>query len=108
MIYYAAGSEKTIIGPKDLEMGLYAALDKLGPKKKVLVVPPDFTRYHSRAGEITTVAYDYYRENLKDVLPALGTHAPMTDQQLDIMFKGVPRELFRIHDWRKDVVTVGT
>ncbi len=24
------------------------------------------------------------------------------------MFKGVPKELFRVHDWRKDVVTVGT
>ena len=24
------------------------------------------------------------------------------------MFKGVPKELFRVHDWSKDVVTVGT
>lgn len=108
MIYYAAGSEDTIIGPKDLEARLYSALERLGIKKKVLVVPPDFTRYHSRAGDITTLLYSYYGENLKDILPALGTHTPMSDREIDVMYKGVPKELFRVHDWRNDVVTVGT
>jgi len=108
MIYYQAGSENTVIGAKELETGLYSALEKLGPRKKVLVIPPDFTRFHSRAGDITCLLYKYYKENLKDILPALGTHAPMTEQQIDEMFPGVPGELFRIHDWRKDVVTVGT
>jgi nickel-dependent lactate racemase len=32
----------------------------------------------------------------------------MTDQEIEKMFKEVPKELFRVHDWRKDVVTVGT
>ena len=32
----------------------------------------------------------------------------MTDHELDIMYKGVPKDLFRVHDWRNDVVTVGT
>ena len=108
MIYYQAGSENTEFGAKELENGLYTALEKLGPRKKVLVIPPDFTRFHSRAGDITSLLYKYYKENLKDILPALGTHAPMTDQQIAEMFPGVPEELFRIHDWRKDVVTVGT
>ncbi len=108
MIYYQAGSENTVFGAKELENGLYTALEKLGPRKKVLVIPPDFTRFHSRAGDITSLLYKYYKENLKDILPALGTHAPMTDQQIAEMFPGVPEELFRIHDWRKDVVTVGT
>ncbi len=97
-----------VFGAKELENGLYTALEKLGPRKKVLVIPPDFTRFHSRAGDITSLLYKYYKENLKDILPALGTHAPMTDQQIAEMFPGVPEELFRIHDWRKDVVTVGT
>jgi nickel-dependent lactate racemase len=108
MIYYQSGSENTIIGPNDLEYGVYSALVKLGPRKKVLAVPPDFTRFHSRAGDITTLIYDYYKENLKDILPALGTHSPMTGKELSGMYKGVPAELFRIHDWRNDVVTVGT
>ena len=108
MIYFKAGSENTTIGLKDLEAGLFEALDKLGVRKKVLVVPPDFTRFHSRAGDITSLIFNYYKDGLKDVLPALGTHAPMSDHELNEMFRGVPKELFRIHDWRNDVVTVGT
>jgi nickel-dependent lactate racemase len=108
MIYYQSGSENTVIGPNDLEYGLYSALVKLGPRKKVLVVPPDFTRFHSRAGDLTTLIYNYYKKNLKDILPALGTHAPMTDYELAEMYKGVPKKLFRVHDWRNEIVTVGT
>lgn len=108
MIYYKSGSENKVIGPNDLEFGLYSALVKLGTRKKVLVVPPDFTRFHSRAGDLTTLIYNYYKDGLKDILPALGTHAPMSDHELEEMYKGVPKDLFRIHDWRKDVVTVGT
>jgi len=108
MIYYKSGSEKTVLSPNDLEYGLYSALVKLGTRKKVLVVPPDFTRFHSRAGDLTTLIYNYYKDGLKDILPALGTHAPMSDHELEEMYKGVPKDLFRIHDWRKDVVTVGT
>jgi len=108
MIYYQEGSENTVIGQNELEKGLYTALDKLGSRKKVLVIPPDCTRFHSRAGEITSLLYKYYKTDLKDILPALGTHEPMTGEQIDEMFPGVPGELFRIHNWRKDVVTVGT
>ncbi len=108
MIYYQSGSENTVLGPNDLEHGLYSALVKIGERKKVLAVPPDFTRFHSRAGDLTSLAYKYYKDKLKDILPALGTHAPMSDGELEEMFPGVPKELFRIHDWRNDVITIGT
>ncbi|HZL76518.1 MAG TPA: lactate racemase domain-containing protein [Bacteroidales bacterium] len=108
MIYYQSGSENTVISSNDLEYGLYSALVKIGSRKKILVIPPDFTRFHSRAGEITTLLYKYYKGNLKDILPALGTHTPMSDQDIAEMFREVPKELFRVHDWRKDIVTVGT
>lgn len=108
MIYFKTGSENTVLNSKDLEDGIYSALEKLGVRKKVLVVPPDCTRFHSRAGELTSYIYRYYKENLTDILPALGTHSPMTDTQIEEMFKSVPGSLFRVHDWRNDVVTVGT
>jgi nickel-dependent lactate racemase len=108
MIYFKSGSESTVIGQKELESGVFSALEKLGVKKKILVVPPDFTRFHSRSGDITSLIYKFYKDALKDILPALGTHAPMTAHELDEMFIGVPKELFRVHDWRNDVVTVGT
>jgi nickel-dependent lactate racemase len=108
MIYYQKGSENTVLTHQDLREGLFEALGKLGARKKVLAVPPDFTRYHSHAGELTALVYDYYKGGLTDILPALGTHSPMTSSQISTMFPGVPGELFRIHDWRNDVVTVGT
>ncbi len=108
MIYYEKGSETTTLSSDDLKEGLYIALDKLGSRKKVIAVPPDFTRYHSQAGLLTSHAYNYLQDSLVDVLPALGTHAPMSDEEINKMFAGVPKYLFREHDWRKDVVTVGT
>ncbi|MGB8492220.1 MAG: lactate racemase domain-containing protein [Bacteroidales bacterium] len=108
MIYYSSGSENEIIGPNDLESGVYSALEKLGSRKKVLVIPPDFTRFHSRAGDITTLISNYYRGSLTDVLPALGTHTPMTAGEIAEMYKGISPGLFRVHDWRKDIVTAGT
>lgn len=107
-MYFKIGSETTELSSEDIKKGLFEALEKIGKREKVLAVPPDFTRFHSRAGEITSYVYDYYKENLVDVLPALGTHAPMTDEDIAEMYKGVPKDLFRVHDWRNDVVTVGT
>ncbi len=107
MIYYQRGSEKDVLKSEDLLLGLHIALDKLGKRNKILIIPPDFTRYHSKAGELTSYAYCYYKDRIKDVLPALGTHKAMSDLEIEKMFKGVPKELFRVHDWRNDVVTVG-
>ncbi|WP_291859256.1 lactate racemase domain-containing protein [Marinilabilia sp.] len=107
MVYYQRGSETEALSPEDLKNALFAALEKIGTKKKVLAVPPDYTRYHSKAGELTAYAYEFYKERLTDILPALGTHSPMTEEQIRHMFPGVPQDLFRIHDWRNDIVTLG-
>ncbi|MBN2165176.1 MAG: DUF2088 domain-containing protein [Marinilabiliaceae bacterium] len=108
MIYYQFGSETADLSTEDLKKGLFEALDKLGKKNKVLAIPPDYTRFHSRAGVLTTLTYEYYGTTLTDVLPALGTHVPMSDNEIEHMYKNVPKNLFRIHDWRNDVVTLGT
>ncbi|MBN1789361.1 MAG: DUF2088 domain-containing protein [Bacteroidales bacterium] len=107
MIYYEKGSENTVLSDRDLKEGLFSALDKLGKREKVLAIPPDFTRFHSHAGELTSMVYEYYGNKLTDVLPALGTHSPMTPDQLSTMFPGIPEELFRVHYWRSDVLTLG-
>jgi nickel-dependent lactate racemase len=107
MIYFKKGSETAALSAEDLKSGLFEALAKLGSRNKVLVVPPDYTRYHSRAGELTSFAYSYFGDSLTDILPALGTHFPMSEKEIEHMFPGVPQNLFRVHDWRNDVVTVG-
>ena len=108
MLYFERGSEQDILTSKDMKEGLLLALEKLGRRNKVMVVPPDFTRYHSRAGELTTNIYEYYRDAVKDILPSLSTRYAMTKDEIAKMYKGIPRELFRVHDWRNDVETVGT
>jgi nickel-dependent lactate racemase len=107
MLYFSKGSEDYAFSGEELREAVFTALDALGPRRRVMVVPPDFTRFHSRAGEITRYVYDYYGSALTDILPALGTHFAMTDAEIDKMFAGVPHSLFRVHDWRRDVVTVG-
>lgn len=107
MIYYSKGSAQTSLSADDLREGFFTALKIMGDKNKVLVVPPDFTRFPSRAGELTEFAWEYYGDSLTDILPALGTHSPMSDEQIREMFGKTPRNLFRDHDWRNDVVTLG-
>jgi nickel-dependent lactate racemase len=107
MLYYQGGSEKTQFTPGTLKQGLFEALDKLGPRHKVLAIPPDFTRYHSHAGMLTEWVWEYYGHALTDILPALGTHVAMSEPELDTMYGNVPHSLFRAHNWRNDVVTLG-
>ena len=70
MLYFSRGSEKDVLDEAALKAGLFEALDKIGQRKKVLAIPPDFTRYHSHAGPLTTYVYDYYKDRLTDVIPA--------------------------------------
>ena len=107
MLYYARGSKTDIITPQEVKDILNKVFDGMGVKNRVLALPPDHTRLNSFAGPITEMIYGYFGDKLTDIMPALGTHAPMTDAQLDMMFGSIPHSLFRVHDWRNDVVTIG-
>ncbi len=108
MIFYEKGSTETSLLREDLKKGLFEALDKMGAKQKVLAIPPDYTRLPSKAGDLTEFTWEYFGEKLTDVLPALGTHTPMTMEQISHMFGKLPTDLIRDHDWRNDVITLGT
>jgi len=108
MIYYEKGSIETSLSREDLRTGLFEALNRMGGKNKVLAIPPDYTRLPSKAGDLTEFAWEYFGEKLTDVLPALGTHTPMTPDQISHMFGKMPADLIREHDWRNDVITLGT
>ncbi len=107
MLYYERGNPQDKLSIEDLKDGLFAALDKLGSRKKVLAIPPDITRFYSRAGDLTRLAWQYYGPTLTDILPALGTHFPMTDSEIRRMYGDTPTTLFRVHNWREDLVTLG-
>ena len=107
MLYFARGSKTDVITPQEVRQILKDVFDGMGPRRRVLALPPDYTRLNSYAGPITEMCYDYFGTALTDIMPALGTHVPMTDSQISDMFGHTPKELFRVHDWRNDVVTVG-
>ncbi len=105
--YCAQGGPDRELASSELRDLLSAALEKLGRRKKVLIVPPDQTRTASRAGELTRYAWEYYGEGLRAVLPALGTHKAMSPEQIAGMFGDVPPGLFHAHKWRDDMETIG-
>jgi len=85
---------------------LARACAEVGRVSSALLLPPDLTRFHSRAGLLTVIAH---RELARagaavTVMPALGTHAPLSAAARERMFPGMPAALFRDHDWRRDVV----
>ena len=77
--------------------------------KKVLILPPDYTRMYSDAGKITAIYYEMLKDTCEiDIMPALGTHVPMTKAEWTAFFgEGVPFEKMFVHSWRKDVVKLG-
>ena len=106
-VYFSEGSRTTELCAAALREALRSAFRQLGDRRRVLALPPDASRIHSRAGELTAMAYELLRDRLLTVMPALGTHAPMDAEALGRMFGGVPPGLFRAHRWREDIVTLG-
>ena len=78
--------------------------------RHVLLLPPDFTRLHSNAGLITRMYYDSLTAAgaQVDIMPALGTHVPVSREQFSVMFGGIPYDRMLVHNWRTDVVNIGT
>ena len=107
-LYCAQGGPDRELTSTELREFLFTTFEGLGSRSKVLAVPPDQTRTASRAGELTRYAWNYYRERLAAVLPALGTHKAMSAERIAAMFGDVPQSLFHVHKWREDVETIGT
>jgi nickel-dependent lactate racemase len=107
--YIAEGGAKKEIDfarTKSLLIKLAAQLEPLPPK--VLIVPPDFTRFHSGAGEITEMLYRLLKDRCTvRILPALGTHTPVPAGQRKTMFGSIPASCFRVHDWRQGLRNLG-
>jgi nickel-dependent lactate racemase len=105
-LYCATGGIEADLFPQLKEL-LTESVAKLGQRNRVLAVPPDQSRLHSRAGELTRYAWEYYGNRMQAVLPALGTHTAMQPDQIARMFGAMPQQLFHVHNWRTDVETLG-
>jgi nickel-dependent lactate racemase len=133
-LFLAIGSETTSLSNDDLQSYIESFLRALGKREDVLLIPPDYTRFPSHAGLITQFISEFYgftspsniltvtqpkslpkvesSATTIQILPALGTHAPMKDDEIRKMFGDALADKkdpspFLIHDWRNDVVTIG-
>ncbi|MFT3771664.1 MAG: lactate racemase domain-containing protein [Minicystis sp.] len=76
--------------------------------RRALIIPPDFTRAHSGAGELTVILHErLVGRTHVEIMPALGTHAPMTEAEREAMFPGIPGGIFRDHDFRAGTARLG-
>jgi len=76
--------------------------------KRVLLLPPDITRAHSKVGRLTEVLYERLQgEADVHVIPTLGQHVPHTPDENRRMFGSIPNERIHPHDWRGGSVRVG-
>ncbi|MDO9540827.1 MAG: lactate racemase domain-containing protein [Kiritimatiellia bacterium] len=100
-------NNKISAGELEKLLGVFAATIPAGAKK-ILLIPPDFSRFHSAAGEISSILYRLLSKSIEvDLLPALGTHRPMTASEMTRMFPGIPHDRIHIHDWRKGICSLG-
>ncbi|MGN1004028.1 MAG: lactate racemase domain-containing protein [Oscillospiraceae bacterium] len=105
---FVYGKSEQGLSPDEIRSALLASLEGR-TLKNVLIIPPDFTRFHSNAGFITNVYYHALTEKgcNVDILPALGTHVPVTAAEAAAMFGDIPYERFIPHNWRTDVMKLG-
>ncbi len=106
------GSAETQIDRAALEAHLDSLIETLVVEpgvKRLLLIPPDITRMNSRAGDITAYLWDRLHDRVHiDILPALGTHKPMTREECVKLFgPDVPFERVLVHDWRNGLDELG-
>lgn len=90
-----------------LQKGLESLHINTNTYKKITLIPPDGTRHHSRGGFITCTLYELLQKSIHSVIPALGTHAPLSTDEINELFAHMPHTLFTTHAWRDDTVTLG-
>ena len=108
MEHYVYAQTEMGLTPEEIRTALLHSLEGRA-LRNVLIIPPDFTRFHSNAGFITNV---YYHALVGlgchvDILPALGTHVPVSREETAKMFGDIPYEKFIPHGWRTDVMKLG-
>ncbi|MDR1568936.1 MAG: lactate racemase domain-containing protein [Oscillospiraceae bacterium] len=93
-----------------VQSALESALRPLAMRvRKALILPPDATRAFSGVGDITARCVRILREFCSvDVMPALGTHMPMTaDESLRMFGDAIDPARLISHDWRGDTIPIG-
>ncbi len=91
---------------------LSQVLDACGEGGDTLLLPPDMTRLHSGANILARELYALIGERTPSaqvkVMPALGTHDPMSkEERLAFFGDSIPDDAYLIHDWKNAVEKIG-
>ncbi len=108
-IHFAEGGPQRKISEETKREAVHAAVQAADDLSRVLALPPDATRIHSDAGTLTRMLYEAIGQaECFEVMPALGTHFPMSTAAIQRMFgRRIPLKAFKEHRWRKDLVRLG-
>ena len=102
--------ENRAVTPKEMEQAVDQLLAQKTGVKKVLIVPPDYTRCFSFAGEFTKILYRKLKDTAQiDIMPAVGTHMEMSKEEKEAFFgTEIPDSCYLMHHWQTDTVKLGT
>ncbi|HYO94623.1 MAG TPA: gluconokinase, GntK/IdnK-type [Polyangiaceae bacterium] len=103
----AEGGPDTHIDEQQARSLIDGLVSELPPARRVLLIPPDYTRAHSGAGELTQLLYERLGGAEVDVLPAVGTHRAMTVTERESLFPRIPAQRFLEHDFRQNLLSLG-
>lgn len=108
MFVYKEAEKKSGLSRQEIRQFIWDFLEEK-ELRKVLIIPPDFTRCHSNGGFITNTCYHLLRARgcQVDVLIAQGTHEPISREQFREMYGDIPYEVMIPHRWREDTVVLG-
>ena len=103
-------SEDRAVTPQQMEEAVDALLAQKSGAKKVLLVPPDYTRCFSFAGEFVKILYRKLKDTAQvDIMPAVGTHMEMSAEEKASFFgTDIPDSCYLVHHWQTDTVRLGT
>ncbi|MBI9016513.1 MAG: DUF2088 domain-containing protein [Phycisphaerae bacterium] len=110
MWFYEEGKALDKSVQKDMMVRLLKeAAQRITPDiKKVLILPPDLTRFHSDAGVLTNDLYHLLGSDCHvDVIPTLGQHVPHTPEENQWMFGDIPNDRIHAHDWKTSCKKLG-
>jgi nickel-dependent lactate racemase len=108
---HALGGEVADLGSSDISRFVAEVLGDFcegrARPSRALLVPPDQTRRHSRAGDISRELAAILGPALRAVIPATGTHRAMGRAEIEAMFPGMDPGLFLSHDHRGGTLKLG-
>lgn len=76
--------------------------------KRIAIVAPDYSRLASQSGMIANLFLRHFGDRISAILPALGTHVPMSSTEKQEMFSEFTSTHFIDHDFIGGVRHIGT